>query len=99
MSVATHHVPSPSGAGETLLWTSVANSSYRIEVTCPRCAIAVEHISTGSAGPSHQAAVVKCLRCGWEGAISVELSSIREGSVRRIRRQEISNGSAQAVSA
>ena len=55
---------------------------YILPLTCPRCGADVEHMSTGRSYAWHQVAALRCSECRWEGAVTVELATIRETSAR-----------------
>lgn len=50
--------------------------TYRLIITCPRCAADLEHVTSGSRWSWQQAAAISCSECRWQGVINVELTEM-----------------------
>jgi predicted RNA-binding Zn-ribbon protein involved in translation (DUF1610 family) len=79
VTVRTIRDLSPSHAGTTLVWCDEPVMSYRVDVTCPQCGADVVHVAPGRKTWWRQVSALKCSECNWNGAVTVDLSTLYDG--------------------
>ena len=65
---------------------------YQIVLTCPQCGADVHHVSGGRSYAWSLVAAIACTECRWNGAVTVELATVRDTSSKadasRLTRQD-----------